>query len=292
MINYNQPVFRPPAEGQSLILQVTLGCSWNKCSFCEMYTTKQFRPRSFTEIVADINSVAQSNYRFKKVFLADGNAFIITADKLLAILKHIQQKLGRLQRISSYALPSDILSKTDNELVAIRQAGLKLLYIGVESGCDDVLRLNNKSETNQTTRDGILKAQQAGFDVSVMILNGLGGTLFSQAHALDTACLMNEIQPKLLSSLVLSFPYSLNFYQKQISNNFEQLSPFELLAEMHLFLENTNLHSTIFRSDHASNYLALEGILGRDKEKMLEQIVRVLKSNDKAALRSEWMRGL
>lgn len=292
MLKYNEPVFRPPAEAYSLILQATYGCSWNKCSFCEMYRSKQFHKRNFAELEQEIVQVGQSGIRIKKIFLADGNAFVLSAEKLLQILSVIQSKLGRIQRVSSYALPSDILAKSVDELRAIRKAGLKLLYIGVESGSNEVLCLNKKSETYETTRDGIVRAQDAGFDVSVMILNGLGGKQLSDKHAVETARLINEVQPKLLSSLVLSFPFEISHYQNRLGQTFEPLSSLELLAEMRMFIEHTNLRQTIFRSDHASNYVALDGILGRDKERLLSYIDSIIKKKDTSGFRPEWMRGL
>jgi len=271
-IKYNEPVFRPPAEAGSLIFQVTYGCSWNKCSFCEMYASKTFRTRSPIDVIEEIKSCQPMSGLVKKVFLADGNAFVLREQQLLPILLALRETFPRLQRVSAYALPSDILRKTPSELENLRNAGLKLLYVGVESGNQAVLSLMNKSETPRTTLDGLLKARDAGFDLSLMIINGLGGKLHMSEHAIDSAKLVNDIQPKYLSTLVLSYPFGTNHLDKRLGTHFIPLTIRELICEMQLFIQNLELSDCIFRSDHASNFLVLKGILDKDKRKILENI--------------------
>lgn len=279
-IHYDEPLFRPPGEANSAIIQATIGCSWNKCAFCEMYTSKKFRLKKFEDLQQEIKVISRHYQGVKKIFLADGNAFVLSAAKLLPILNEINSGFGKTQRISSYALPNDIISKTDEELRQIKDAGLKLLYIGIESGDDELLKLIDKSETFQSTKDGILKAHKAGIDTSVMILNGLGGKKYSRQHAINTATLITEIKPKFLSSLTLSLPFGEAHYRSRFKGEYVQQTIAELAEELMLFIENCNTENTIFRSDHVSNHLVLKGILSRDKNELIEYIRRVLNEND------------
>lgn len=271
-LSYNEPVFRPPAEAYSAILQVTIGCSWNKCAFCEMYTSKKFCIRNFLELKTDIKTLAQNTKGIKKIFLADGNAFVLSSDRLLSIIEEINNQFGKIQRISSYALPKDIASKSTEELKEIRIAGLKLLYIGVESGDDDLLNLINKGENYNSTIEGINKAHEAGIDTSIMVINGLGGKALSRQHAINSAKLINEINPKFLSTLTLSLPYGQSHFQKRFQAEYIQQTIVELALELKLFIETLDIENSIFRSDHISNNLVLKGILGRDKEKLIKTL--------------------
>jgi len=291
-LEYNEPVFRPPSEAYSLILQLTLGCSWNRCAFCEMYSSKKFKVRKEEEIIREIKEVASISTDIKKVFLADGNAMVLSTSKLLRIINEINKTFPRVTRISAYALPKDISSKTDDELKQLSDTGLKLLYVGVESGDDELLRLINKGETFNSSVDGLQKARKAGIKLSVMILNGLGGKNYSVQHAINSAKAINLIQPEFLSTLVLSFPYGEDHFKKRFKGNFKALTTLELIEEMKIFIENLELENSVFRSDHASNYLVLKGNLNRDKQIFLNNINTVLQSPDDASLRPEWTRGL
>jgi radical SAM superfamily enzyme YgiQ (UPF0313 family) len=275
-VTYDEPLFRPPGEARSAILQATIGCSWNKCAFCEMYTSKKFRVRSLEQLKPEIEVLANTYKNAKKVFLADGNAFVLSAKKLMPILEEINHRFGRLQRISSYALPKDIMNKTDDELKKLRNQGLKLLYIGIETGDDELLKLINKGETFNSTVDGILKAHNAGIDTSIMIINGLGGKKYSKQHALKSAEIISQVQPKFLSTLTLSMPYGIEHYQDKFHGTYEPQSVNELIEELKLFLENLNIENTIYRSDHVSNNLVLKGTLNKDKERILKEIERAL----------------
>ncbi len=271
-LNYDEPVFRPPAEAYSLIFQVTLGCSWNRCAFCEMYKTKQFLVRKEAEVLCEIQHAARFYGGVRKIFLADGNALVLSTARLLRILAAIKQFFPDVARISAYALPKDLATKSDDELTALRLAGLELVYIGIESGDEDVLRMVNKSESVGSTLTGILKAQKAGIKCSVMIVNGLAGQEYSHQHAVNSAKLLNEIQPLFFSTLVLMLPYGIEKYQQEFKGSYVPMNTAELLIELELLLENTQLERTIFRSDHASNSLPLKGNLPRDKEKLLQTI--------------------
>lgn len=290
-INYNEPLFRPPSEAYSLIFQLTLGCSWNKCAFCEMYTSKKFKLRKEEEVFTEIDSI-KNKANIRKVFLADGNAFVLSCEKLSRVLRKLNDTFPKLNRISAYALPKDILAKTDKDLSNLVGLGLKLLYVGIETGDDELLKIINKGESRDSTIKALKRARKAGIKLSVMILNGLGGEKYLKQHALNSAVVVNAIQPEYLSTLVLSMPFGLEHFKAKYNDDFLQLSPIQLVYEMGLFIKNLELENTIFRSDHASNYLVLKGILNRDKAELLNRINEVLRAPEAASLRPEWMRGL
>ncbi len=291
-LSYSEPLFRPPSEAYSLILQPTVGCSWNRCAFCEMYTTKKFRVRDLAEVREEIRAMVLYREHVRKVFLADGNAMVLPADYLLDLLAELRAAFPRLVRVSAYALPRDLLDKPLHELVAIREAGLSLIYVGIESGDDEVLRMVNKGETFGTTVKGLLRSKDAGIRSSVMILNGLGGRQYSDQHAVNSARVVNEVQPEFLSTLVLSYPHGLEHFRRRFKGNFEPCDIPGLLKELRIFIAHTELEQTVFRSDHASNYLVLKGILGRDKQAMIDEIDAALDDPSGAGLRPEWLRGL
>ncbi|MDP2562327.1 radical SAM protein [Psychrobium sp. 1_MG-2023] len=297
-LDYIEPVFRPPSEWKSLILQVTNGCSWNRCTFCSMYTDEQkkFRPKKIELIEQEIITIAQSGLPTSRVFLADGDAMMLPFKRLKQILVLIKQHLPQVTRVSSYCLPRNLSNKTVDELSELQSLGLKLLYVGCESGDDEVLTLIDKGETYQSSVIALNKIKQAGMKSSVMILNGLGGPELSEQHALNSARLMNETQPDYLSTLVVSFPFGeqrfADNFTKQHYQPFRQLTQPELFHEMEMLLETLELNKTIFRSDHASNYLVLKGILGKDKQTLLQKVKAAQRQPGSIALRQEWQRGL
>ena len=291
-ITYDEPVFRPPSEAYSLIIQLTIGCSWNKCAFCEMYTSKKFRIRPINEIFAEIDKTAEIYPDVKKVFLADGNAMVLSTAKLLKVIEYLNKKFPRLTRISAYAIPKDLENKTVLELKQLLEVGLKLIYVGIETGDDELLQMINKGETSLSTIKSMQKVRESGIKSSVMIINGLGGRQYSQQHAENSAKVVNAIQPEFLSTLVLSFPFGMEHFKSRFHGEFFPLNILGLLEEQKRFLLSTQLHETVFRSDHASNYLVLKGMLGRDKERMLNEIDKAISHPDHANLREEWQRGL
>lgn len=291
-IQYDEPLFRPPSEAYSLILQVTLGCSWNRCAFCEMYITKKFRVKPEEEVFNEIEHVNESGMDVRKVFLADGNAMVLSTHKLLRITNQLKRTFPKLSRISSYAGAKDLEFKSVEELSELREAGLKLIYVGIETGNNELLRLINKDESSWSIRDNLIKAKKAGIKISVMILTGLGGKKYSERHAIDSAKLINVIQPDFLSTLVLSFPYGLEHYKSRFAGVYEEMNPLELLQEQYLFISKLNLDNVVFRSDHASNYLALKGILSRDQDRMLYELECAIRDPNQTSLREEWQRGL
>jgi len=293
-LDYIEPVFRPPSEGRSLILQVTNGCSWNKCTFCEMYTDEQkrFKPQPVDKIDAQLMSLSTAGYPVRRVFLADGDAMALSTRRLKEILQLIKTYYPDVQRVSSYCLPRNLKKKSVEELAELNALGLSLMYIGCESGDDEVLSRVEKGESFASSLEALTKIKQAGMKSSVMILNGLGGPELSQQHALNSARLMNAAQPDYLSTLVVSFPLGDERYQKNFAGKFRLLTQQELFAEMKTLLQALELDKTIFRSDHASNYLVMKGVLGKDKTKLLQQVEMAMHQPGRVPLREEWQRGL
>jgi len=294
VLNYIEPLFRPPSEARSLILQVTNGCSWNNCTFCEMYTApqKKFSVKTAEEITQELQQIAASGTPIRRVFLADGDAMTLSFRRLKEVLLLIRQYLPDVQRVSSYCLPRNLKNKTVEQLTELEQLGLKLMYVGCESGDDRVLEKVAKGEGYQSSLEALTKIKQSGMKSSVMILNGLGGRQYSEQHAINSAKLMNETQPEYLSTLVVSFPTGIERFQQGFGGDFEPLQQMDLFREMEILLDTLTLEKTIFRSDHASNYLVLKGTLSRDKDRLLTQVRTAIHNPDQIHLRQEWQRGL
>jgi len=291
-INYTEPVFRPPSEWRSLILQVTNGCSWNRCTFCEMYQgeEKKFNHKSIELIKKDIQTAIDSKIPVKRIFLADGDVMTLSVRRLSGVLQTIKQCFPDIQRISAYCLPRNLRHKSVEELAYLHSLGLGMLYVGCETGDDQLLNLIDKGESYQSSLDALSKISLSGIKSSVMILNGLGGTKLSQQHAINSAKLMNDAQPDYLSTLVVGFPLGMQRFQSRFTE-YEPLQQLQLFDEIHLFLSHLKLEKTIFRSDHASNYLILKGILNRDKERLLQQVEQAINHPDISKLRHESQRG-
>ncbi|MFT6429115.1 MAG: radical SAM superfamily enzyme YgiQ (UPF0313 family) [Halopseudomonas sp.] len=291
-ISYIDPVFRPPSEAHSLILPVTNGCSWNQCTFCEMYTDEQkkFRARDEAQVLDEIRRSGEQLI-VQRIFLADGDAMVLPTRRLLTILEAIREHMPTVERVTSYCLPRNLKRKSVTELKELREAGLAMLYVGAESGDDQVLERVNKGETFESTEQALTKAGDAGMQRSVMILNGLGGKSLSEQHALNSARLMNATQPEFVSTLVVSFPQGMERYRARFPD-FEPLDQESLFSELKQFMETLELKNSVFRSDHASNALVLKGTLGTDKERLLAQVQSAIERPEAARLRPEWMRGL
>ena len=293
-IHYVQPVYRPPSEADSLILPVTNGCSWNRCTFCEMYTApqKRFRPRDEAEVLESIRRCGEIHGdSVKRVFLADGDAMTLSIRRLAAVLEAIRRELPGVRRVSSYCLPRNVAKKSVEELRQLADLGLSLVYVGAESGDDEVLARVDKGETFESSRAALEKRGEAGIKRSVMILNGLGGEPLSRRHAENSAALMNATQPEFLATLTVSFPMG----EARFRKNFPQWEPLgivELMQEMEVFLSALELKRTVFRSDHASNWLILKGTIGADKERLLGELRAAIAAPEAAPLRPAWARGL
>jgi radical SAM superfamily enzyme YgiQ (UPF0313 family) len=292
--HYIEPLYRPPSEARSLILQVTNGCSWNRCTFCEMYTQpqKKFRFKPHADIDRELEAVASSGVPVRRIFLADGDAMTLSFRRLRLIMDSINRHLPNVQRVASYCLPRNIRHKSVEEITELRDMGLSLFYVGCESGDDLVLDRVCKGETFDTSLSALEKIKAAGAKSSVMILNGMGGKRYSEQHARNSARLMNEAQPEYLSTLVVSFPLGVDRYQAGFDGEFEPLDQPGLFREMLWLLEDLRLDNTIFRSDHASNYLVLKGTLGKDKDRLLDTVRTALERPGRVPLRPEWARGL
>ncbi len=293
-IRYVEPVFRPPSEAESLILPVTDGCSWNKCTFCEMYTAPQkaFRARDEAEVVDSIRRTGERyGAQVRRVFLADGDALVLPTRRLLVYLEAIRTHLPAVHRVSSYCLARNLKKKTIAELQELAAAGLKLAYLGAESGDDTVLARVNKGETYDSTRSALEKLGAAGIARSVMILNGLGGEALSTQHADNSARLANATQPEFLSTLVVTL-HDAGRRFLEAWPDWRALSQAGLFREMERFLAALELKRTVFRSDHASNWLVLKGTLGADKARLLAQVREAIAQPESAPLRPAWMRGL
>jgi radical SAM superfamily enzyme YgiQ (UPF0313 family) len=273
-VQHIQPVFRPPSEGHSLIFQVTNGCSWNRCTYCEMYTDEQkkFRPRDEAELLNEIQRCGESGLQPRRVFLADGDALVLSMRRLKMILKAIQTWLPSVSRVSSYCLPANLKNKTVDDLMELEALGLTLIYVGAESGDNEILRRIDKGETFDSTVSAIMKAHKAGIKSSVMVINGIGGKAYSEQHAMESARLVNLVQPHYLAMLVLTFDRGDKKVIDGYGGQFTELSTLELCTEMEQFIQATHLEKTIFRSDHVSNHLVLKGVLGKDKAQMLGSI--------------------
>lgn len=293
-IEYIEPVFRPPSEARSLILQVTNGCSYNKCTFCDMYTApqKKFKPKAIETLREELEAVSRSMKGVGRFFLADGDAMTLSFRRLKEILELIVEYFPHRERVTAYCLPRNLKNKTVDELKELQSLGLSMVYVGCESGDDKVLECVQKGETFESSKEALLKLKAAGIKSSVMILNGLGGRNFSKQHALNSAKLMNETQPEYVSTLVVSFPMGEERFRAGFNGEYAPLEQSELFEEIRLLVANLELEHTVFRSDHASNYLVLKGTLGEDKASILKTIDLAINRPGAIPLRQEWQRGL
>ncbi len=283
MLDYSYPLFRPPAEANNLILQVTLGCSHNSCSFCSMYKSKKYKVRELKDIYNDIDRLAFNYPNAIKLFLADGDALSLNTSFLLKILKYIQNTFPKIRRISTYASAQNILSKTTNELKVLQENYLNLFYYGVETGDDILLKKINKGVTAQEIIDSLNMATSANIKVSSTVILGLGGIAFSKQHIKNTANIINNTKINYLSTLQLGLEDDVkeNFYKH--FDSFTPLNDIEILNEQKDLLTQLNpQNKVIFRSNHASNALHLSGTLPKDNKKLITQIEEALEYGDDA----------
>lgn len=289
-IRYDMPVYRPPSEADSFILQVTLGCSFNRCSFCSMYRTKCFTLRPLCEIQMEIQEMARVAPGTRRVFLADGDALAAPVDHLLAILFTLCAAFPRLERVSSYALPVNLIKKSAAELAQLRGNGLTLLYYGIETGSADLLKRVTKGATPEVMITGLTKAKQAGLRISATVILGLGGQTYWQEHIDATADLINRTELDYLSTLQLMLdPTIRDEFHRKFRAPFLEQDDGALLVEQARLIERLNpFVPLVFRSNHASNALALAGVLPKDRAMLLAQIERALAGEIR--LRPEWLR--
>lgn len=293
MIRYEGKLFRPPSEADSLILQATIGCSYNRCTFCAMYREKRFRVRKLEELTAEIDWAARElGPDVRKVFLADGDALIAKSSFLLELLERLRAAFPGLSRVSCYASPQALAVRTVEEMRSLKAAGLTLYYLGIESGHDAVLqRLDKGVDAQEMIRVG-RKAGDAGVKLSTMILLGAGGRALSLEHARESARVVNAIAPRFVSTLVMTPVEGTPLWDEALQGQVDELDPIELARELREFVAGLQLNSAIFRSNHASNYLALGGSLPKDQARILAELDRVLADPRRASFTPEWMRGL
>lgn len=293
MIRYEGNLFRPPSEAQSLILQATIGCSFNECSFCGMYREKRFRVRPMEELRREI-AWARDNMgsEVRKVFLADGDALVAKARFLRELLAELADAFPNLRRVSCYASPQSLQVRTVDEMVELRKAGLTLYYLGIESGHDTVLeRLVKGVDAEEMIRVG-RKAGEAGVALSTMVLLGAGGRALSRDHARESARVVNAIAPRFVSTLVMTPVEGTPLWEESLRGEVDELTPIELAAELREFVAALELKGSVFRSNHASNYLTLAGTLPKDQPALVAALDRVLADPEAAVFVPEWMRGL
>ena len=297
VIQYEGTLYRPPSEANSLILQATIGCSYNRCTFCAMYREKSFRVRPIAELADEIERVARAVARgaapeVTKVFLADGDALVAKARFLEDLLARLNAAFPKLRRISCYASPQSLQVRKPEELVRLREAGLTQLYLGVESGSDPVLKSLDKGVDAEEMIRVANKASAAGMKLSTMVLLGAGGRAGSHEHALMSAAVINRIQPRFASVLVMTPVGGTPLMESAERGEVDELSPVELAQELRTFLAATDLRGTIFRSNHASNYLALKGTLPKDRDALVGVLDRVLEDPSRAAFVPDSLRAL
>ncbi len=292
MLDYDQPLYRPPSEGANLIIQATIGCSFNQCTFCSMYRSKDYRARARDEVFADIAAAARERPDAHRVFIADGDAMGLPTAELLAILGRLESSFADLQRVSCYATPINLLKKTAGELAALKAAKLSLVYLGIESGSGDILKRIKKGATRQSMTRAIGRARDAGIKVSAMVILGLGGRLRWRDHIEGTAELINAAPPTFLSTLQLHLEEDAREgFMENFGGPFEFQDDAGVLAELESLVAALNPPApVIFRSNHASNCLPLAGNLPGDRDRLLAEIRAARKGS--AALRPEALRGL
>ncbi len=290
-MEYEGLVIRPPSEADSLILQVTLGCSHNKCTFCPTYKGRRFRIKDEEIIKREIDEVAPYG-PWRKVFLADGDALIMPQPKLIAILEYLQEKIKGLRRVGIYGNAKSILRKSLAELQQLKERKLGIIYLGVETGDPELLQKVRKGVSYEQMVEAGRRVKEAGITLSVTVLLGLGGVANSYRHALATAKILSEIDPDFASALTLIVIPGTPLYEEMKAGHFKLPSPFQLIEELGVIIAHANFTQCYFTANHASNYLPIKARLPRDKEAVLELIHKVISSRDSSILRPEYLRGL
>ncbi|WP_050618271.1 MULTISPECIES: B12-binding domain-containing radical SAM protein [Intestinimonas] len=289
-MRYEGDIYRPPGEWKSYLLQTTIGCSNNTCTFCGMYLDKKFHIRPMADILEDIRMAKAYYGDVERVFLCDGDAIIMRTQELLTILEALHRAFPSLQRVTTYAGPRSTLAKTPEELRTLREAGLTRAYLGVETGCDALLKQVKKGVDAAQMLEAGVRLREAGIDLWVMVILGLAGTGEpSRRHMLDTAAMMNEMKPRHLSALTLTLDPGTELYQDYRAGRFHPITPRESLLEAKLLLENLTVDPLHFTCNHASNYLPLKGGLPEDRDRFLAMLDRALAGEQE--LRPEWSRG-
>lgn len=289
-MRYEGALYRPPSEAYSLIVQATIGCSHNRCTFCSMYKEKKFRIRKTEEIIDDLIECRQAYRNVNRVFLADGDALVIKSEELAEILKVIHKLFPECERVGIYGSPRSILAKTEEELTVLKSLGLGIVYLGVESGSDVILKRINKGVNASEMIEAAKRVKDSGIKLSVTLISGIGGKENSNIHAAESARVLNQIMPDYIGLLTLILEEGTQLYEEVKQGKFELLTPKEVLQETKIFVEGLQVDNCIFRSNHASNYVTLRGTLMKDKDLILKQIDEGLKIDDLEY--REWYRRL
>jgi len=292
-MNYEGIIIRPPSEAESLILQVTVGCSHNRCTFCPAYKEKRFRIKPVDEVLADIDQRAASGADdVRRVFLCDGDPLIIPQKKLVAVLGHLGEKFLRLQRIGIYGNAKSILRKSIKDLSELREKKLGIVYMGLESGDRDTLESVKKGVAPEQMIEAARRVKQAGVKLNVTVLLGLGGRDRSHIHANETMKVLNQMEPNHVGALTLMLVPGTPLYDSFERGEFVLPEKFELIEELRAMIAESQLENCLFFSNHASNYFSIKARLSKDKERVLNKLERVISSGDERLLRAEFMRGL
>lgn len=280
-MRYEGNIFRPPSEAYSLIVQVTIGCTHNKCTFCSMFKDKKFRIRDLQEVLEDLDS-ARKHYRYvEKIFLADGDALCLSNKKLMVILEHIKKLFPECKRVGVYGTPQDVLLKSHEELIELYKNGIGIIYIGAESGSQRVLDDVNKGVTREQLIESVKKIEASGIKASVTFISGLAGPEHMEEHALESASMISEMEPSYVGLLTLMVEPAAPIYKEIKEGRFKVLTAEEVLGETALMLKNINVtKKCVFRSNHASNYVSLKGDLPQDKERMMNQLKMAMKNTN------------
>lgn len=290
-MKYEGIIIRPPSEAESLILQITVGCSHNRCTFCPTYKAKRLRIKTFEEIKDAIDEAAQCGWAIERVFLADGDALIVPQPRLMEIMSYLKEKLPRLRRVGIYANAKAILKKTQEELRELKEAGLGIIYLGVESGDQVVLERVKKGTTYEKLLQAGRMVKEAGIKLSVTVLLGIGGRERSREHAVATGRILTEMDPNYVGALSVMIVPGTPLYEEQAQGRFVLPGPFEMIEELRTMIAQTDMHGLFF-SNHASNYLALKVRMPKDKGDALRLIDEVLAKRDPALLRPDFIRAL
>lgn len=278
-MRYEGSIYRPPSEAMSLIVQVTIGCAHNKCTFCSMFKDKKFRVRDVAEVKEDLAEARRMYGYIEKIFLADGDALCLSMPKLEDIIGYINELFTETKSINIYASPKDVLAKSQQDLERLHALGVKILYIGAESGNDEILKNINKGATRDEIIEAVRKTESSGIKASVTFIQGLGGEAMYREHAIDTGTMISAMEPSFVGLLTLMLDDVAEITADIREGRLKLLSPMQVCEETLLMLENINLtKECIFRSNHASNYVPLAGTLPQDKEKMMKLLVRAMKT--------------
>ncbi|PIU65175.1 MAG: radical SAM protein [Armatimonadetes bacterium CG07_land_8_20_14_0_80_40_9] len=291
-MDYDGLIIRPPSEAESAILQVTVGCSHNKCTFCGAYKMKKFGIKEFDLIKEDIEEIVRDYPWTRRVFLCDGDPLILSQNRLLQILRYLKERLPELERVGIYGNTKSVLKKSVEQLKELREEGLGIVYLGLESGSDEILEEVKKGVTTAQMISAARRVRESKILLSVTILLGLGGVDKSYIHARQSGKVLTQMDPDYIGALTLMVIPGTPFYFQVQRGEITLIDPFQTLEELGIMISELNPTNCLFRSNHASNYLPLGGWLPREKEKILKVISDVLSNRDKSRLRPEFLRAL